>query len=252
MPSKKKTLAQKAATKAKAPAKKAASKAKAPAKKAASKAKAPAKKAKAATKAAPTKKAASKAAPTKKAASKAASKAAPTKKAASKAAPTKKAASKAAPSKKAASKKAPTKKAAAKAAPTKKSAGLRAVKELTKRLGVTGGLFVIDNPAHGFEIFLPLGLELSLEMPRRFLAGQSLLAFAHDREELGELASRLKRCLPTTGDMLLWIAFPTATSGIDTDLDRQRGWESVQALGMKAGAEVAVNDSWSALRFRPG
>ena len=242
MPSKKKTLAQKAATKAKAPAKKAASKAKAPAKKAASKAKAPAKKAKAATKAAPTKKAASKAA----------SKAAPTKKAASKAAPTKKAASKAAPSKKAASKKAPTKKAAAKAAPTKKSAGLRAVKELTKRLGVTGGLFVIDNPAHGFEIFLPLGLELSLEMPRRFLAGQSLLAFAHDREELGELASRLKRCLPTTGDMLLWIAFPTATSGIDTDLDRQRGWESVQALGMKAGAEVAVNDSWSALRFRPG
>ena len=207
MPSKKKTLAQKAATKAKAPAKKAASKAKAPAKKA---------------------------------------------KAATKAAPTKKAASKAAPSKKAASKKAPTKKAAAKAAPTKKSAGLRAVKELTKRLGVTGGLFVIDNPAHGFEIFLPLGLELSLEMPRRFLAGQSLLAFAHDREELGELASRLKRCLPTTGDMLLWIAFPTATSGIDTDLDRQRGWESVQALGMKAGAEVAVNDSWSALRFRPG
>jgi len=245
MPSKKKTLAQKAATKAKAPAKKAASKAKAPAKKAASKAKAPAKKA--ATKA----KAASKAkAPAKKA--KAATKAAPTKKAASKAAPTKKAASKAAPSKKAASKKAPTKKAAAKAAPTKKSAGLRAVKELTKRLGVTGGLFVIDNPAHGFEIFLPLGLELSLEMPRRFLAGQSLLAFAHDREELGELASRLKRCLPTTGDMLLWIAFPTATSGIDTDLDRQRGWESVQALGMKAGAEVAVNDSWSALRFRPG
>jgi hypothetical protein len=128
---------------------------------------------------------------------------------------------------------------------------LRAVKELTKRLGVTGGVFVIDNPAHGFEIFLPLGLELSLEMPRRFLAGQSLLAFAHDREELAELASRLKRSLPATGELLLWIAFPTATSGLDTDLGQKQGWESLEALGLKAGGEVAVNDSWSALRFIP-
>jgi hypothetical protein len=153
-----------------------------------------------------------------------------------------------------ATKKAPakaTKKAPAKA--TKKDAlGLRADKALTTRLGVKGGLFVIDNPAHGFELFVPLGLELGLEMPRRFEDGQALLAFVHDQAELAEFTPRLKRALPTSGEVLLWVAYPTAGKDIDTDLGRDSGWDALQALGLGAVAQVAVNSTWSALRFRPG
>ena len=214
--------------------------------------KSPAKATKKATKKAPAKatKKATKKAPAK--AAKKATKKAPAK--ATKKAPAK--ATKKAPAK--ATKKAPakatkkaTKKAPAKAA-KKDTLGLRADKALTTRLGVKGGLFVIDNPAHGFELFVPLGLELGLEMPRRFEDGQAMLAFVHDRAELAEFTPRLKRAMPTTGEVLLWVAYPTAGRGIDTDLDRDSGWDALQALGLGAVAQVAVNTTWSALRFRPG
>jgi hypothetical protein len=48
----------------------------------------------------------------------------------------------------------------------------------------------------------------------------------------------------------LWIAYPKKSGSILSDLTRDSGWEPVAALGLLAVTQVALDDDWSALRFR--
>jgi hypothetical protein len=57
--------------------------------------------------------------------------------------------------------------------------------------------------------------------------------------------------LPAKGEVKLWIAYPKGGSGVDTDLNRDVGWEPVKDLGLRPVAQVSVDRIWSALRFRP-
>jgi len=50
---------------------------------------------------------------------------------------------------------------------------------------------------------------------------------------------------------LLWVSFPKGTSGIQTDLTRDKGWEALRDLDMKWVTLVSVNDTWSAFCLRP-
>lgn len=54
-----------------------------------------------------------------------------------------------------------------------------------------------------------------------------------------------------TYDGLLWIAYPKKTSKIKTDIHRDHGWEPVQHAGFEGVALVSLDDTWSAMRFRP-
>ncbi|MBN9392515.1 MAG: hypothetical protein J0I20_31060 [Chloroflexi bacterium] len=50
---------------------------------------------------------------------------------------------------------------------------------------------------------------------------------------------------------VLWMSYPKKTSSIKTDINRDSGWESLKAAGWDTVAAVALDDTWSALRFRP-
>ena len=50
---------------------------------------------------------------------------------------------------------------------------------------------------------------------------------------------------------LFWIAYPKGTSRIKTDVNRDRLWEAVQPTGWRPVRQVALDDVWSAMRFRP-
>ena len=52
-------------------------------------------------------------------------------------------------------------------------------------------------------------------------------------------------------DGLLWIAFPKKSSGIKTDINRETGWETLDAAGLRPVTSISIDDTWSALRFRP-
>ena len=119
------------------------------------------------------------------------------------------------------------------------------------KLGILSGRWVIAEPPAGFELLLPPDVELALDFPPRLLDGDSVLAFVLDSGQVGQLASILKRCLPRGGEARLWVAYPKGGSGIDTDLTRDRGWDKLRALGLAAVAQIAVDGTWSALRFRP-
>ena len=75
-----------------------------------------------------------------------------------------------------------------------------------------------------------------------------LLAFVHSA---ADVAPALARALPHYADgRALWFAYPKKTGAIRTDITRDRGWEPMAAHDLLAVTQVAVDDTWSALRFR--
>jgi hypothetical protein len=50
---------------------------------------------------------------------------------------------------------------------------------------------------------------------------------------------------------LLWVAYPKGGSSAPTDLNRDKLWEAMQPSGWRPVRQVAIDATWSGLRFRP-
>ena len=75
------------------------------------------------------------------------------------------------------------------------------------------------------------------------------LAFARDRAELDPLCAAL--AAKAEGDATLWIAYPKKSSKrYRADFDRDRGWDVLGGAGFEPVRQVAIDEDWSALRFR--
>jgi hypothetical protein len=48
----------------------------------------------------------------------------------------------------------------------------------------------------------------------------------------------------------LWFAYPKAGK-LNTNINRDRGWAAVTQAGWDGVRQVSIDDTWSALRFRP-
>ena len=50
---------------------------------------------------------------------------------------------------------------------------------------------------------------------------------------------------------LLWVAYPKGGSPVPTDLNRDKLWEAMGPTGWRPVRQVAIDATWSGLRFRP-
>jgi hypothetical protein len=50
---------------------------------------------------------------------------------------------------------------------------------------------------------------------------------------------------------VLWICYPQKTSAIASDVNRDIAWAPLAEAGYRPVTQVAIDDTWSALRFRP-
>ena len=73
--------------------------------------------------------------------------------------------------------------------------------------------------------------------------------FVRDKAELAALAPKAAKALRP--ESMLWISFPKGSSKIQTDLTRDKGWESLQKLDLKWLTLISVNETWSAFALRP-
>ncbi|HMQ47954.1 MAG TPA: hypothetical protein PKA00_11220 [Saprospiraceae bacterium] len=75
------------------------------------------------------------------------------------------------------------------------------------------------------------------------------IAFVTRQEEINELVPRLVPRLK--GDAVLWLCYPKSTSKKYTcNFNRDTGWAILGAHGMEPVRQVAIDEDWSALRFR--
>lgn len=52
-------------------------------------------------------------------------------------------------------------------------------------------------------------------------------------------------------DGMLWVSYPKKSSKIKTDINRDQGWEVLLNEGLVGVTQIAIDETWSALRFRP-
>ena len=73
--------------------------------------------------------------------------------------------------------------------------------------------------------------------------------FATHASEIKKSAPRMLRHAAPGAHV--WIAYPKKASGVASDLSRDSVWEAMSATGWRPVSIVAIDDVWSALRFRP-
>ena len=110
-------------------------------------------------------------------------------------------------------------------------------------------IVILNAPAS----FLPEIERLRGVTVRRTLSGAPpitfVLAFVTRRTELDAVASELT--LRAAGDAVVWFAYPKGTSKRYTcDFNRDTGWQVLGAAGFEGVRQVAIDEDWSALRFR--
>lgn len=79
-------------------------------------------------------------------------------------------------------------------------------------------------------------------------AADAVIAFVARAAELTDLAA--PAVAAAREDRLAWIAYPKAGQ-LGTDINRDSLASAVSALGVRPVRQVALDNVWSALRFRP-
>lgn len=100
----------------------------------------------------------------------------------------------------------------------------------------------------------PAAHVIRIKNPREAQRAQALLAFAQNAVDIRDVvAPALRSFLPggsADDEPLVWIAYPKKTGTLRTDISRDVGWEPVLAAGFQGVRQVALDATWSFLRFR--
>ena len=73
--------------------------------------------------------------------------------------------------------------------------------------------------------------------------------FAKSSADLNRLVPMAVKALKHDG--LFWVWYPKRSSKVETDLTRDEGWAIMSQYELRPVSQVAVDDTWSAVRFRP-
>ncbi|HUN93806.1 MAG TPA: hypothetical protein VMU33_17290 [Burkholderiaceae bacterium] len=116
-------------------------------------------------------------------------------------------------------------------------------------LGDQREILVIDAPASFEPQLAALG---DVRVARRLADVRTVafaLVFATKKAEVDRLSPALAR--KAVGDATLWWAYPKGTSKrLTCDFNRDNGWDALRSAGWDTVRQVAIDEDWSALRFR--
>lgn len=75
------------------------------------------------------------------------------------------------------------------------------------------------------------------------------LAFVTKQRDVDTLGVSVAKKLK--GDAVVWFAYPKGTSkNYESEISRDNGWQILRKLGFDTVRAVAIDEDWSALRFR--
>lgn len=122
--------------------------------------------------------------------------------------------------------------------------------DLIRKLRLQPGqrALILDAPAGYLAALgeLPEGVTVATET-----AGEASFEFVHvfvrdsaHWRQIGPAASAA-----VVYDGIFWVSYPKRSARVDSDLSRDLMWELVE--GMRPVTQISIDDTWSALRFRP-
>lgn len=114
------------------------------------------------------------------------------------------------------------------------------------RLNDTGALLIINAPAEYTAILKDMVYDTSAEAGKKY---DFVQVFATRQEELESLCAAVKDA--GKYDCLFWACYPKGTGKIKSDIKRETVWIALELAGVQAVTQIAIDDTWSALRGRP-
>lgn len=109
-------------------------------------------------------------------------------------------------------------------------------------------LVINAPPSFESELATLVGVTV-LRDPGKVKRVEFALAFVITQSEVDRLARVL--VAKAQDDALLWFAYPKGTSRkYKCDFNRDTGWDAVRRAGFDTVRQVAIDEDWSALRFR--
>ena len=110
-------------------------------------------------------------------------------------------------------------------------------------------IVVVNTPTR-FE--LELGRLSHVSVVRELKKAKAIrfsLAFVTKQDELNSLAKHI--VAKAKGDAIVWFAYPKKSSKRYTcEFSRDTGWDPLGAAGFEGVRQVAIDEDWSAIRFR--
>ena len=113
-------------------------------------------------------------------------------------------------------------------------------------------MYVLNAPESAEPLIeeLKRNSEVHQKLPDRPSKLLCILVFAEHRKSLLESLSQIAAYLDA--HTVWWIAYPKrSNTRYNSDLTRDTGWDAVGALGYEPVRQIALDETWSALRFRP-
>jgi hypothetical protein len=116
-------------------------------------------------------------------------------------------------------------------------------------LGDRQQIVVLDAPA-SFEPELARLPVLTIHRHLESIAEAGfLISFVTRKAEVEALAPEV--AARAKGDAVVWFAYPKGTSKkYRCNFNRDTGWDALNALGFETVRAVAIDEDWTALRFR--
>lgn len=110
-----------------------------------------------------------------------------------------------------------------------------------------GQALALVNPPDGMTGALAAQLPENPLFSGAVSQAEAVLVFLTQQAEAGSLAG-IYASLKTGG--LAWAAYPKGGSKVPTDLNRDILWKLIEPLGWRPVRMVALDETWSAMRFR--
>jgi len=120
------------------------------------------------------------------------------------------------------------------------------MKDIIKKFKFKGDGIVINASAELEKEFKARGFGTSFDKKEK--SADTLVFVNNNKEYLNFLNKKLASI---ELDSVLWFAYPKGSSGIKTDINRDTLRVTGEEHGITTVTAISINDTWSALRFRP-
>ena len=123
-------------------------------------------------------------------------------------------------------------------------------KNLTKKLQIKQGikLLIINSPDEFKSQFSDLKFD-SEKSKKKSEQYDYLQVFVNNKTDLEKFFPAHFKLLKEDG--LLWISYPKGSSGVKSDLNRDKLWELLKKYDIRPVSMISIDETWSAMRFRP-
>lgn len=120
--------------------------------------------------------------------------------------------------------------------------------EILKKLRIDGTkkMLIINAPNEYLDVLL--GIEFETESKGEGIY-DFVQVFGYQQDELEKIAQLVEKS--GKYDCSFWACYPKGTSKIKSNIKRETVWSAFELIGLQAVSQIAIDETWSALRGRP-